>query len=139
MSTSLKNKTEKILRLLERLATENAANNVPIVVEGQKDVKALNELAVKGKIIVAKAYGKSLLEVVSEIEALNTREVILLLDFDRRGKELTRRLAYFLEKTSVKPNLFFWQGFLGLVRRDVKDIESLVSYLQTLMKKTGNS
>jgi 5S rRNA maturation endonuclease (ribonuclease M5) len=61
----------------------------------------------------------------------------LLLDFDRRGKEATRRLKQDLERAKVKPNLQFWQGLQALLSRDVQCIESLTSYLQTLAQKTA--
>ena len=66
------------------------------------------------------------------------QEVILLMDFDRRGKELTKRLTQHFERIRIKPNLFFWNRLLGLVGRDVRDIEGLATYLENLKKKCGN-
>lgn len=138
MSTRLKEREEKILQVLERL-TEESAKGTPIIVEGKKDVKTLRALAVKGKIISAKTGGKSFLDVISEIEKSEAREVILLLDFDRRGKEWTKRLKQNLEKAKVKPNLTFWIKLSTLAGRDVKDVESLVTYMETLKKKIGET
>jgi len=94
---------------------------------------------VKGKIISAKTGGKSFLDVISEVEKSGAREVILLLDFDRRGKELTKRLKQDLEKAKIKPNLTFWIKISGLVGKEVKDIEGLATYMETLKRKIGNS
>ncbi len=138
MSTRLKEKEEKILRVLECL-TEESAKGTPIIVEGRKDVETLRALAVEGKIISAKTGGKSLLDVISEIEKSKAREVILLLDFDRRGKEWTKRLKQNLEKAKIKPNTTFWNELLRLVGREVKDVESLVTYMETLKRKICNS
>ncbi|MDH5754850.1 MAG: toprim domain-containing protein [Candidatus Bathyarchaeota archaeon] len=138
MSTRLKQKEEKILQILERLTQENA-KGTPIIVEGKKDIETLKTLAVKGKIISAKTGGKSFLDVISEIEKSKAREVILLLDFDRRGKEWTKRLKQNLEKTKIKPNLTFWTKLSKLVGKDVKDIESLATYMETLKRKICNS
>jgi 2,5-diamino-6-(ribosylamino)-4(3H)-pyrimidinone 5'-phosphate reductase len=138
LSTRLKEREEKILQVLERL-TEESAKGTPIIVEGKKDVKTLRALAVKGKIISAKTGGKSFLDVISEIEKSEAREVILLLDFDRRGKEWTKRLKQNLEKAKVKPNLTFWIKLSTLAGRDVKDVESLVTYMETLKKKIGET
>lgn len=137
MSASLKRKTEKLSKLLEKLATE-AAKGIPIVVEGQKDVSALHQLNIEGKIVSSKTSGKSFLDILTEIEQQKVREVILLLDFDRRGVEWTHRLKQHLEKTKIKPNLDFWNQLYGLVGRDLKDIEGLPSYLETLKKRMGN-
>jgi 5S rRNA maturation endonuclease (ribonuclease M5) len=75
---------------------------------------------------------------LTEIEQQKVHEVILLLDFDRRGVEWTHRLKQHLEKTKIKPNLDFWNQLYGLVGRDLKDIEGLPSYLETLKKRIGN-
>jgi 2,5-diamino-6-(ribosylamino)-4(3H)-pyrimidinone 5'-phosphate reductase len=128
---------ERLSNLLEKLAIE-AAKGLPIVVEGQKDVSALNQLNIEGRIVSSKTSGKSFLDILTEIEQQKVREVILLLDFDRRGVEWTHRLKQHLEKTKIKPNLDFWNQLYGLIGRDLKDIEGLPSYLKTLKKRIGN-
>lgn len=137
MSTSLKRRVEKVLQLLDRLARESA-KGTPIIVEGRKDVNTLRDLAIKGDIISAKTSGRSFLDVLCEVEKRSKHEVILLMDFDRRGKELTKKLGTHFEKMRIKPNLFFWRGLLSLVGRDVRDIEGLATYLENLKKKCGN-
>ncbi len=136
MSDKLKKRLEKIQELLAKLAAESA-KGIPIVVEGQKDVSALHQLNVEGKIVSSKTSGKSFLDILTEIENLQVREVVLLLDFDRRGVEWTHRLKQHLEKTRISPNLTFWNGLYGLVGHDVKDIEGLPAYLETLANKTN--
>jgi 5S rRNA maturation endonuclease (ribonuclease M5) len=136
LSTKSEKKLEKILKLLERL-TKESTKGTPIIVEGRNDVNALHELGLQGDIISAKSSGKSFLDVLGEVEGRGKREVILLLDFDRHGKEWTNRLARRLEEMRITPNLLFWKGLLGLVGRDVKDIEGLATYLETLRKKVG--
>ncbi len=134
---ALQRKAERLAELLEKLVAESA-KGVPIVVEGQKDVGALRQLNVEGKVVSSKTSGKSFLDILTEIENLRVREVILLLDFDRRGVEWTHRLKRHLEKTRIKPNLTFWNQLYGLVGRDLKDIEGLPTYLKTLENKTRN-
>ena len=136
MSTKSETKLEKILKLLERLATE-LAKGTPIIVEGRNDVNALHELDLEGEIIKAKSSGKSFLDVLGEVERRGKREVILLMDFDRQGKKWTNRLARRLEEMRIKPNLLFWKSLLSLVGHDIKDIEGLATYLETLRKKVG--
>ena len=136
MSTKSERKLEKILKLLERLTTE-LTKGTPIIVEGRNDVNALHELDLEGDIISAKSSGKSFLDVLGEVERRGKREVILLMDFDRQGKEWTNRLARRLEEIRITPNLLFWKRLLGLVGHDIKDIEGLATYLETLRKKVG--
>ena len=137
MSSHLKEKEEKIQQLLERLI-EESARGTPIVVEGKKDVETLKALGVQGKIVSAKTGGKSRLDVISEVEKTEAHEVILLLDFDRRGKEWSKILKERLERARIRPNLKFWKELQGLVSKEVKDIEGLTSYVETLKKKAQN-
>ncbi len=137
LSNSLKRKLENVLQLLERLAKESD-KGVPIIVEGRKDITALRKLNINGDIILAKSSGKSFIDVLSEAKSLQRKEIILLLDFDRRGTEWTKRIAYQLERTKMKSNTFFWKGLKNILGRDVKDIEGLTSYLETLRKKCGD-
>jgi len=138
LSTKTEKRLERILKLLERLE-EQSAKGTPIVVEGKNDVQALYRLGITGDIILAKTSGKSFFDVLSEIERRERREVILLFDFDRRGKEWTRRLARCLEGMKITPNLLFWRMLLGLVGRDVKDIEGLATYLEALKNRSSKS
>jgi 2,5-diamino-6-(ribosylamino)-4(3H)-pyrimidinone 5'-phosphate reductase len=131
----LKRKAERLAKLLEKLAAE-AKKGTPIVVEGPKDVSSLKELGINGDFVSSKTQGKSFLDILTEIERRKVTEVILLLDFDRRGVEWTHRLKQHLEKTRIKPNLTFWNELYGLVGRDLKDIEGLATYIDTLKKKT---
>ena len=123
---------------MEQLAEENR-NGKPILVEGRKDAEALKILGINGQIILAKTGGKTLLDVISEVEATNTSEIILLPDFDRRGRELTTNLKRHMEKAGIKANLHFWLRLSSLVGREVKDVEGLAAYMETLKSKIGDS
>lgn len=136
MSSSLREKLENIQQLLERLAKESA-QGVPIIVEGQNDVATLHKLSIEGDIISAKSAGKSLIDILREAEHRQTNEIILLLDFDRRGIEYTHCITRRLERRRIKANTFYWKRLKAMVGRDVKDIEGLATYLETLTKKCG--
>ncbi len=136
MSTKSERKLEKILEVIERLATESTKGAL-IIVEGRNDIDALHRLGLEGDLLSAKSSGKSFLDVLGEIERRGKRDVVLLLDFDRRGKEWTNRLARRLEEMKMAPNLILWKELLSLVGHDVKDIEGLATYLETLRKKVG--
>lgn len=138
MSTRLEKKLENLTQTLDHLVQESARGTA-IVVEGKKDLEALRELGVGGKILSAKTGGRSFLDLLSEIEEAEPREVILLFDFDRRGREWTKRLKMHLEKARIKANVTFWCEFYKLLGKDVKDIESITTYMETLKSKTKNS
>ncbi|MFQ6087042.1 MAG: toprim domain-containing protein [Candidatus Bathyarchaeia archaeon] len=137
MSDKLKNRFEKVLQLLEQLVAE-AAKGTLIVVEGQNDIEALKELNVEGNIISVKTAGRSFLDILTEIEEQNISEAILLLDFDRRGREWTKRLKQRLEEKRIKVNINFWNKLRALLGHGIKDVEGLPTYLKTLKKRIGN-
>jgi len=138
LSTRSKEKEEKILEILQYLA-EESSKGTPIIVEGKKDIKTLRALGVEGKIIAAKTGGKAFLDIISDIEKTEAKEVILLLDFDRRGRELTMKLQQHLEMIGIRLNLTFWRELSGLLGTELKDVEGLASYMETLKSKTSNS
>jgi 5S rRNA maturation endonuclease (ribonuclease M5) len=135
LSTHLKEKQEKILQVLTELA-EESAKGVPIIVEGKKDVEALRDFGVTGLVFTVKTGGKSYVQAMHEIEQTGASEVVLLLDFDRRGRQGTSRLKESLERARIKPNLGFWVSLSALVGREIQCIEGLVSYMRTLEEKT---
>jgi 2,5-diamino-6-(ribosylamino)-4(3H)-pyrimidinone 5'-phosphate reductase len=134
LSTRLKEKEEKVLKILEALA-EESAKGTPVVVEGKKDVEALSALGIDGTVLTVKTGGKTFLDVASEIEKMRTSEVVLLLDFDRRGIEGTKRLKQNLERAKVKSNVKFWRDLSKLLGKDIQSIESIPAYLGTLRAK----
>jgi 5S rRNA maturation endonuclease (ribonuclease M5) len=136
LSTRLKEREERIEKLLESLIAESA-KGTPIIVEGKKDVQTLKTLGIEGPILTAKTGGRNFLDVLSEVEKTEQNRAILLLDFDRRGKEWTARLKQNLETAKITPDTDFWHRLLAIVGREVKDIESLGTYLETMQKKIG--
>jgi len=127
-------KLEKILRLLDNLTSELVKGTL-IIVEGRKDIEVLDELEVRGDIIAAKTRSGNLSDLLDEVEERHKNEVILLMDFDRRGREMTKYLAQRLEERKIAPNTTFWRDLSGLLRRDIKDIQGLSSYIKTLKRK----
>lgn len=138
MSTRLREKEEKIFKVLTELK-EESAKGTPIIVEGKKDIAALRALGVPGMVLSVKTGGKSFQDAVVEIERLNAPEVILFLDFDRRGKEGTIRLKQNLERVKIKSNLKFWHALSALIGKEIQCVESLNAYLNNLKAKIGVS
>lgn len=136
MSKRLKEREERIQQVLACLI-EESSRGILIIVEGRNDVETLRELGVEGEIISAKTGGRTQQDIICELEESGAKEVIMLLDFDRRGREWTRVLKQRLEKARIKPNLTFWNDLMRFAGREVKDIEGLASYIQTMKKKAG--
>ena len=135
MSTKLKEKQERLEQILADLAAE-AAKGKPVVVEGKKDEAALSELGVTGLTFTVKTGGKSFLDAASEIESRNPAAVILLLDFDWRGRQGMAKLRQNLERARIKTDTRFWRDLKAMVGHDIQSVESLPAYLETLRQKT---
>lgn len=135
--SGLARKLEKINDLVERLKDE-ADGGALLLVEGEKDVKSLKTIGIGSNVVAIRLHGKSLHEFVDEISSLN-RKIILLMDFDRRGREMTKRLARPLIEIGAKVNLEYWRNLREILSGDVKDIEGLAAYLETLKKRAETS
>ncbi len=117
---------EQIEELLSELR-ESASSGVPIIVEGADDVEALQKLRVNGHLHKISG-GNSLLNFIEGFSG--SKEVIILTDFDRAGDKLARFFAKHLRQLGVEPITEFRARLKSLVRKDVKDIEGLASFLQ---------
>jgi 5S rRNA maturation endonuclease (ribonuclease M5) len=126
---SEKRRVETLISLFERLG--ETSKEIAIIVEGRKDVIALRGLGVSGKIICLKNRNNTFFEIIEEL-ANTQNSVIVLTDFDRYGSGLAKLLLRSLEEKKVKVNLVFWKQIKSLVRRDVKDVESLNKYTERL-------
>ena len=129
----MERKANNLAKMFERLC-EETAGGTPILVEGKKDVEALRRLNVFGTAITMKDSGKVLEDVLEEVRS---REVIVFVDFDRHGSELAKRILFQMEHRRVKVNLVFWRMIRALVRRDVKDVEGLPSYMERLREEAN--
>ncbi len=136
MSERIRRRLERIDETLKRLR-EQASLGKPIIVEGRNDILALKELGVEGNFLPVKSSGWSFLYLTDNLVEKGVGEVILLLDFDRRGRESTRLLKRQLEKNHVKIDLSFWVDLNRSVGRDVKDIEGLITYVKGLKRRAG--
>ncbi len=92
--------SERALDELRDMINEINESHIPIVVEGSNDVETLRKIGIQGEIIKLNS-GKS---IVDFCETLATRydKVILLLDWDRKGKELTGRIRRILQSYGIK-------------------------------------
>lgn len=134
LSSKLKNKKEKILEFLDSLLEESRKGSL-IIVEGSKDVKVLRKLGIDGSIITCKTRGNSFFDVISKINKIKPNQVILLLDFDKRGKASTKFFQQELEHNKIKYNLKYWHDLFAIVGKEIQYIESLDAYLFNLNNK----
>ncbi len=121
-----------LTQFLDRLKLESE-NGALIIVEGKKDLMALKTLGMKGEVLCIKSSRKGVVDCLDEIKQ---NYVIIFLDFDRRGTKLTKDVITYLEAKGIVINLLYWRSIGALIRRDVKDIEGIPSYLSKLKKSS---
>jgi 5S rRNA maturation endonuclease (ribonuclease M5) len=120
----------KLSSLIEELKI-CGEHGIPVLIEGQKDEKALRELGVNGNFIKVSGSGLKLFE-IAEIAAQSSSRVVILTDFDRKGSQLAKRLSEDIQSLGSHPDLRFRKTLMGITRRFIKDIESLPRHLEQL-------
>ena len=119
---------EKIEKVLDELKALNG--DIPVIVEGESDLRALRELGLKG-IIMKINVGQTLFNLCEEIARKYT-EVIILTDWDRKGGHISRLLQEALKANDVKFNIDVRARLAYLCRKETKDVEGLVGTLKRL-------
>ncbi len=114
---------EELIASLVEASEEGAA----IIVEGVRDERSLRDLGVGG--VIVRASRRPALEVAEEA-ARDYREVVVLTDWDRAGEELARRVGRHLQPTGVKVDLDTRERLKRMVRREIKDVESLSRFVE---------
>jgi 5S rRNA maturation endonuclease (ribonuclease M5) len=116
---------EKVLQELEYLSEE-----MPIIVEGVRDRNALRRLGITKNVITLNK-GVSIFSFCEDISR-NSKKAVVLTDWDRRGGQLARMLKDGLEANGVKVNDSVRMHIVILSKKEVKDIESLPTFMDRL-------
>jgi 5S rRNA maturation endonuclease (ribonuclease M5) len=112
---------------------EDLSENVPIVVEGLRDKSALKRLGIV-KNVYPLNKGKSVFGFCEEVSKFSKNAVILT-DWDRRGGQLARMLREGLEANGVHANDSIRMQLVILSKKEVKDIESLPTFIARLKER----
>lgn len=123
------NKREFLIKLLETIdeLKEESERGFPILVEGKKDIKSLKNLGIEGDFI--EVIGTPIFQIADKLIAEGVREVILLTDFDRRGKRHAKDIIEEFESRGIKVNRKIREKILRYSHGDLKDIEGLYGYI----------
>jgi len=126
---------ERLLLLFKEL--DELSQEVPVIVEGRKDKKALEDLDITGEIIVLND-GTS---VLNTCERLSERVdmAVILTDWDHKGGQLARALMDSLEACDMKHETDFRARISYLTKKETKDVEGLPSYLGRLRRMLGKA
>jgi len=115
---------EQIKRLRE------ASKNAAVLVEGKKDKYALDAFKINNIYTIS----APLFKIVEDIAA-NFDSCILLLDLDKAGNKLFKKLKEDLQKNGVKINTKF-RTFL-FKKTGLKEIEGLISFINHLTTRNS--
>ena len=102
----------------------NSQKNSAVVVEGKRDSTALVKLGYSGKILEFHRFNGMIKFADS---AAKYRTLILLLDGDRKGKYLTKKIIELLEHRT-KIDLLFKKKLVSITKGKIRFIEQLVCY-----------
>jgi 5S rRNA maturation endonuclease (ribonuclease M5) len=119
---------EALEALVEKLL--DASQEIPIVVEGKKDSRALETLGISHNVVELNA-GLSILSFCERL-ALKHREVIVLTDWDRKGGRLFRQLADSFKSLGVAVDGRFRSDMAHLAKKGAKDVEGLPGFMRWL-------
>jgi len=102
----------------------NSQKDSVIVVEGKRDSAALVKLGYSGKILEFHKFNGMIKFADS---AAKYRKLILLLDGDRKGRYLTKKIIELLEHRT-KIDLLFKKKLVSITKGKIRFIEQLVCY-----------
>ena len=102
----------------------NSQKNCAVVVEGKRDSVALVKLGYSGKILEFHKFNGM---VKFADSAAKYRNLILLLDGDRKGKYLTKKIIELLEHRT-KIDLLFKKKLVSITKGKIRFIEQLICY-----------
>jgi len=102
----------------------NSQKDGVVVVEGKRDSAALVKLGYSGKILEFHRFNGMIKFADS---AAKYRKLILLLDGDRKGRYLTKKIIELLERRT-KIDLLFKKKLVSITKGKIRFIEQLVCY-----------
>jgi dTMP kinase len=117
---------EDLRAILEDLIERNAA--APIIVEGERDVRALRALGVVGEVRPINR-GSTLFRLCEDV-ARDHREAIILTDWDVRGGRLARQLRDGLAANAVRYDDEVRARLAAVCRKEIADVESLDGFVE---------
>ena len=108
-------------------------SNSPVVVEGKRDVTALRNLGYGGQLVRLND-GQSILYTVEKLVRRNGigSMFIILMDWDRTGEKLAKRLKVYGDSCDLVPNLHIRRDLAALCSKDITCIEELPTFVNML-------
>lgn len=125
------------LEALEELIAsllDASGQGAAVIVEGRRDLLALRSLGLSGPVLMASR--RSALD-LAEDAARNYSEIILLTDWDRKGDEMALTIERHLRSAGSRPDGLIRSRLKMLVKKEIKDVESLGRYAERMRELYG--
>lgn len=113
---------------------EASQRGAAIIVEGRRDKMALQSLGASGPVIMASS--KSILD-MAEDAASQYQEIVVLTDWDEKGEEMALLIEQHLRCTQSLANMEIRSRLKRLVKKEIKDVESLGFYVERMRELYG--
>ena len=106
------------------LQLNNNTTNIPVIVEGKRDSKALRSLGYSGQLLEFHRFGgmTKFVDFVSKY-----KRIIILFDNDKKGNQLTRKSIEMLQRRT-KVDLYYKRKLRKITKSKIMFIEQLVCY-----------
>ncbi len=128
---------ERFVDLWQRLKTESEEPGTVIVVEGERDRRALRRLGVVGSV-VAVHRGRTLAGTAHALVASSSR-VILLTDWDTEGGHLAHRLKELLGADRTRLDLEYRRRLARILRGELVHVEGLHGWVRRQAERRGQT
>ncbi len=115
------NEMDEMKKFMKHL---NSKNESVVIVEGKRDSDALRKLGFSGKILEFHSF-KGMVKFSDSVAKY--KSIILLLDGDRKGRYLTKRIIDLLEHRT-KIDLSFKKKLISITKGKIRFIEQLICY-----------
>ncbi len=129
----LKEEVEGLLEVLRKIKSER--KDIPIIVEGRKDVKALRSLGIERDIIRIKK-GKSIFRIIEELRGEHEK-VIIMTDWDTTGGKLCYKIKKACESNAIVYDVDHRKQMIKFLKKEVKDVESIPSFIKRAETELG--
>ncbi|HEX5457686.1 MAG TPA: toprim domain-containing protein [Candidatus Nitrosotalea sp.] len=115
---------DEIFKVRDFIKSLNSEHNSILVVEGKRDEQALQKLGYTGKICQFHSF-KGLIKFADSMPKY--KNIILLLDSDRKGRYLTKRIISQLQHRMIV-DLSYRKQLTIITKGRIRNVEDLVLY-----------
>ena len=126
-------RNQKRLEIFNKIWDSMKELDCPVIVEGKRDIMALRNLGYNGRLIELND-GNSILSTVEKLVRNfgSGSKFVILMDWDRTGEVLTKRLKRYGESCDLIPNVRIRRDLSVLCSKEITCIEELPTFVNML-------